>query len=96
VFILLLWEKHQNIITNTYLGAIINETGGSTEGIIHRLSRTRNAFAKLNPLRRLNEYIKRTKIRIYNSNVTAVVLEGAYMWKLYEYDIARLENFHAS
>jgi hypothetical protein len=28
VFILLLWEKQQNIITYTYLGAIINETGG--------------------------------------------------------------------
>jgi hypothetical protein len=74
---LLLWEKHQNIIANTYSGAIINETGESTEGIIHRLSCAKNAFAKLNPLWRLNEYNKRTKIRIFNSNVMAVLLEGA-------------------
>jgi hypothetical protein len=25
----------------------------------------------------------------------ALLLEGAEIWKLYEYDIARLENFHA-
>jgi hypothetical protein len=52
---LLLWEKKQNIITYTYLSAII-----------------------------------------LNSNVMAVLLDGAEMWKFNEYDIVRLENYHAS
>jgi hypothetical protein len=50
----------------------------------------------LYPFWRLDEYIKRTIIRIFNSHVMAVLLDGAEMWKLNEYDIARLENFQAS
>jgi hypothetical protein len=45
----------------------------------------------LNPFWRSSEYIKITKIRIFNSNEMAVLLDGAEMWKFNEYDIARLE-----
>jgi hypothetical protein len=47
----------------------------------------------LNPLWRSNLYSKTTTIGICNSNVMALLLYGAEMWKLNDYNIARLETF---
>ena len=83
----------EDVDTFTYLGAIVNKTGGTTEDIKHRLSLARNAFAMLNPLWKSTKYSKTTKIRVFNSNVMSVLLYGAEMWKLNESDITRLETF---
>jgi hypothetical protein len=83
----------QDVDTFTYLGAIVNKTGGSTEDIKHRLGLARNAFAILGPLWKSNKYSRRTKLRIFNSNVMSVLLYGAEMWKLNSSDITRLETF---
>ena len=83
----------EDVDTFTYLGAVINKTGGSTEDIKHRLSLARSAFAMLNPLWKSKQYSTKTKIRIFNSNVMSVLLYGAEMWKLIQSDITRLETF---
>jgi len=83
----------EDVETFTYLGAIVNKTGGSTEDIKHRLGLARNAFAMLSPLWKSKKYSKRTKIKIFNSNVMSVLLYGAEMWKLNISDITRLETF---
>jgi hypothetical protein len=82
-----------NVDTFTYLGAIVNKTGGSTEDIKHRLGLARRVFAMLGPLWKSSKYSKRTKIRIFNSNVMSVLLYGAEMWKLNASDVTRLETF---
>ena len=53
----------------------------------------RQAFAMLYPLWKSNRYSKRTKIKIFNSNIISVLLYGAEMWKLDLSDITRLETF---
>jgi len=83
----------EDVDTFTYLGAIINKTGGATEDIKHRLSLARNAFAMLNPVWNSTKYSRKTKIRVFNSNVMSVLLYGAEMWKTNESDITRLETF---
>lgn len=83
----------EDVDTFTYLGAIVNKTGGTTEDIKHRLSLARNAFAMLNPLWKSTKYSRATKIRVFNSNVMSVLLYGAEMWKLNESDVTRLETF---
>ena len=83
----------EDVDTFTYLGAMVNKTGGATEDIKHRLSLARNAFAMLSPLWKSSKYSRKTKIRVFNSNVMSVLLYGAEMWKLNESDITSLETF---
>ncbi len=73
----------EDVDTFTYLGAMVNKTGGATEDINHRLSLARNAFAVLSPLWKSSRYSRKTKIRVFNSYAICLsYYNGAEMWKL--------------
>ena len=77
-----------------YLGATVHGAGGSHEDITRRLSITRRAYATLNPVCRSKTYSKYTKLSIFKSCVTSILLYGAEMWRVASTDMERLDVFH--
>ena len=77
-----------------YLGANVHGVVGSHEDITRRLSIARRAYATLNPVWRSKTYSKHTKLRIFKSCVTSILLYGAEMWRVTSTDMERLDVFH--
>ena len=77
-----------------YLGSIMNLEGGTEQDIKTRLGKARSAFAKLQQLWRSSVYSRRTKLRIYQSNVLSVLLYGSECWRMTQQDTNRLSSFH--
>ena len=65
-----------------YLGARITKHGGAEEDIKSRLRKARGAFNKLVKIWRSGQLSKNTKIRIFKSNVIAVLLYGCETWRV--------------
>ena len=62
----------------TYLGSTINKTGGTEEDVKARIQKARVAFIMLRKIWRA----KRMRVmRLFNSNVKAVLLYGAETWR---------------
>jgi len=61
----------------TYLGSVMNKTGGMDEEIVVRSKKAQQAFAMLTPVWRSKDLRTATKIRIFNTNVKAVLLYGS-------------------
>ena len=55
--------------------------------------KAQTAFARLKPVWNSKVYSKRTKIRIYNSNVKPVLLYGSECWRVIQSDMQKLEVF---
>lgn len=60
----------------TYLGSIVSKKGGTDEDIQARIGKARQAFAMLRPIWRSTALTTRTKLRVFSSNVKAMVLSG--------------------
>ena len=67
---------------------------GSTANISARLKKTRAAYYKLRKVWASSQYRRKTKLRIYKSNVMSVLLYGAECWKVNQNDGQRLNTFH--
>ena len=76
-----------------YLGARITKRGGAEDEIKNRLGKATGAFNKLSKIWRSGQLSKNTKIRIFKSNVTAVLLYGCEMWRMTKRDEAKLDTF---
>jgi hypothetical protein len=59
------------------LGNIVNTEGGADEDIMIRISRARIAFNILHPIWKSSALSLQNKIRIFNTNVKAVLLYGS-------------------
>ena len=78
----------------TYLGSVMDADKGSTADISPRLKKARAAYYKLRKVRASSQYRRKTKLRIYKSNVMSVLLYGAECWKVNQNDGQRLNTFH--
>ena len=56
-----------------YLGSIISKNGRTDEGIQERIGRVRQAFAMLRPVWRSTALTTKTKLRVFESNMKAVL-----------------------
>ena len=61
----------------TYLGSILSADNGAEKDIKSRLQKARTSFSMLNPVWRSDKYSRRTKLRIFKSNVLSVLLYGS-------------------
>ena len=77
----------------TYLGSILSVDNGAEKDIKSRLQKARTSFSMLNPVWRSNKYSRRTKLRIFKSNVLSVLLYGSECWRMTATDISKLETF---
>ncbi|KAG7302389.1 hypothetical protein JYU34_013918 [Plutella xylostella] len=64
----------------TYLGGVVDPTGGTDLDIESRLNKARGAFAQLKPVWSSSVITRRTKVRIFESNVKSVLLYGCETW----------------
>ena len=58
----------------TFLGSLISKDSGASKDIKARLGKALGAFSQLRPSWRSKQYILKTKMRLYNSNVKSVLL----------------------
>ena len=78
----------------TYLGSVMNIDKGSTADINARLKKARAAYYKLKKVWASSHYRRKTKLRIYKSNVMSILLYRAECWKVNQNDGQRLNTFH--
>lgn len=69
-----------NVDTFTYLGSEISPNGGAEADITCRIRKAQGAYAQLKNIWHSNRLTLKTKIRIFNSNVKAVLLYGCETW----------------
>ena len=86
-------EELEEVESFTYLGSIVNKTGGTEEDIKARTNKARYVFATLKPIWRSTRIRWRTKIRIFNTNVKSVLLYGAETWMHTKRTHAKLQTF---
>jgi hypothetical protein len=67
--------------------------GGANEDVIHRINKAKGAFAQLRSIWTSHQIHKRTKIRIFKSNVMSVLLYGCETWKITQDIINKLQTF---
>ena len=75
-----------------YLGSVINLSGGTDEDIKRRINLARQAFTHLKPVWKSSYISNKTKIRIFNSNVKAVLLYGSETWRTTETTNKKLQT----
>ena len=73
-------EKIKRVQSFRYLGSIVNEKGGSEEDIQNRVKKARQVFRMLNNTWTSTQISRKTKIRIFNSNINPVLLYGCESW----------------
>ena len=69
-------QEVEDVETFDYLGARITKHRGAEDDIKNRLGKATGAFNKLAKIWRSGQLSKNTKIRIFKSNVIAVLLYG--------------------
>ena len=76
-----------------YLGAIVNNSGGAEQDIRRRLEKARSAFHHLSKVWRTGKLCLETKMRIFKSNIIAVLLCGCETWRKTKADANRQDTF---
>ena len=77
-----------------YLGSEVGGYSGAESDISRRLCLARGAFVKLKPVWNSTAYqYNLTKLKIFKSNVLAVLLYRAETWKMTKHDPCRLDRF---
>ena len=77
----------------TYLGSTINKTGGTEEDVKARIQKARVAFIMLRKIWRAKRIKINTKLRLFNSNVKAVLLYGAETWRTTQKTLKKIQTF---
>jgi hypothetical protein len=86
-------KEIEGVKSLTYLGAILTGTGGINEDIRRRLSLARLTYNKLAPIWNNRLISKRTKFRLFNSNILSVLLYESETWKMTKNDNTIADNF---
>ena len=76
-----------------YLVATVNNLGGAEQDIRSRLGKARSVFHRLLKVWRTGEFRRETKMRIFKSNIIAVLLYGCETWRMTKADEKKLDTF---
>ncbi|XP_033118518.1 uncharacterized protein LOC117118125 [Anneissia japonica] len=77
----------------TYLGATISKERGTDNDISRRIALAQTAFKLLDKIWNSNIYKKKTKLKIFKSNIISVLLYSAETWKITKADEQKLNIF---
>ena len=77
----------------TYLGSVVDTSGGTDRDITVRIGKARTAFNMLKKVWNAREISKSTKIRIFNSNVKSVLFYGAETWRTTVASDKKIQSF---
>ncbi|GFG39805.1 hypothetical protein Cfor_10580 [Coptotermes formosanus] len=70
-------ETTERVTQLTYLGSIMESTGGTKADTTDRIRKPQTTFSALNKIWHSTAYSTETKLRIFNTNVNAVLLYGS-------------------
>jgi len=76
-----------------YMGSTINKNGGTDEDVKARIQKARVAFIMLRQIWRAKQIKINTKLRLFNSNVKAVLLYGSETWRSTQKTLTRIQTF---
>ncbi|VDO88318.1 unnamed protein product [Schistosoma margrebowiei] len=82
-----------NVESFTYLGSIIDEQGDSDADVKARIGKARAAFLRLKNIWNSKQLSTNIKVRIFNTNVKAVLLYGAETWRTTTTTIKKVQVF---
>ena len=74
-------EALEEVESFIYLGSIVNGQGGTDADVKTRIGKARAAFLQLKNVWASRDLSLNTKIRLFNSNVKAILLYGAETWR---------------
>ncbi|XP_062567574.1 uncharacterized protein LOC134229801 [Saccostrea cucullata] len=77
----------------TYLGSTVNKDGGGDDDVKSRINKARHAFHTLRQIWNFKALSINSKIRIFNTNVKAVLLYGSETWKVTKTINSKLHSF---
>ena len=77
----------------TYLDSTINKNGGTEEDVKARIQKARFAFIMLRNIWRAKQIKTNTKLRIFNSNVKAILFYGSETWRSTQKTLKRIQTF---
>ncbi|VDP32643.1 unnamed protein product [Schistosoma margrebowiei] len=86
-------ETLENVESFTYLGSIIDEQRGSDADVKARIGKARTAFLQLKNIWNSKQLSTNIKVRIFNTNVKAVLLYGAETWRTTTTTIKKVQVF---
>ena len=86
-------EELEEVSKFVYLGGTVTQKGGSEEVIKSRLGKARTAFNKLRNIWWSSQLKLSTKLKIFKSNVIAVLLYGCETWRMTKNDATKLDVF---
>jgi hypothetical protein len=73
------------------LECMVPQDGGANEDVTNWINKARGEFAQLRPIWTTHQIHKRTKLRIFRSNVMSVLLYGRETWKTTQKIINKLQ-----
>jgi hypothetical protein len=65
-----------------YLGSLVTKGGGAKEDVKNRIRKANVAFVQLYPVWKDRNISRKSKLRLFNSNVKSVLLYGCETWKV--------------
>ncbi|PFX23506.1 Retrovirus-related Pol polyprotein from type-2 retrotransposable element R2DM [Stylophora pistillata] len=83
----------EEVTSFVYLGSVVSIDGGSDEDIKVRINKARVAFNMLRKVWSSHVISRRTKFRIFNTNVKAVLLYGSETWRTTNQTSQKLQTF---
>ena len=86
-------EEIEDVNSLIYLGGTVKNEGGTTKDIKRRLGHARSPYNKLTAIWNSLQIGRKTKIRLFNSNVISVLLYGSETWKMTKGDEYLLDTF---
>ncbi|KAH9596853.1 Laminin subunit gamma-1 [Schistosoma haematobium] len=81
----------EDVKTFTYLGSIIDEHGGSDAYVEAQIGKPRAAYQQLKNMWNSKQLSTNTKVRIFNTNVKAVLLYVAETWRTTKIIIQKIQ-----
>ncbi|VDP21075.1 unnamed protein product [Schistosoma margrebowiei] len=86
-------ETLEDVESFTYLGSIIDEQGGSDADVKSRIGKARTKFLQLKNIWNSKQLSTNIKVRIFITNVKAVLLYGAETWRTTTTIIKKVQVF---
>ena len=86
--------KPLEVVENfSYLGSVIDHSGGTAADVRSRVAKARAAFETLDKKWRDRTISTKTKIRLFNSNVKSALLYGCETWSLNQSSLKKFQTF---
>ena len=86
-------EPVEDVTSFTYLGSNVSHTGGADEDIKLRIGKARTAYHRLKKVWNSGQLHRRSKLRLFKSNVIPVLLFGCSSWRMTDKDERSLDTF---